>query len=223
MGEFLFWFFVIVAVPGVCIFVWSGHIKEKHIATIDDHIQDLAEARLRLIPTAQFGLVDDRKWKKIKRDFVLGHFELSSRREHALAQEAWMARIDVEIDKYLANKALVAVPTALAESTAIPTPPAGSGIVYILTNPSMPGLVKIGMTTRDVSSRLRELNSATGVPQAFEVIYTVAVVDCAAAERFVHEALHSKRTNQGREFFRVDTSEAIDTLLIARQRHALPS
>ena len=38
------------------------------------------------------------------------------------------------------------------------------GIVYLLTNPVMPGLVKIGMTTReDMDSRMRELYS-TGVP-----------------------------------------------------------
>ena len=42
------------------------------------------------------------------------------------------------------------------------------GLVYVLTNSAMPGLVKIGMTTRDsVDTRMKELYS-TGVPVPFE-------------------------------------------------------
>ena len=38
------------------------------------------------------------------------------------------------------------------------------GIVYVLTNPVMPGIIKIGMTQRnDIEGRLRELYT-TGVP-----------------------------------------------------------
>jgi hypothetical protein len=217
MGDFLFSFITIVVVLGGCAFVWSKHVAEEHTATIDEHIADLAQTRLRLIPPAQFGLVDDRKWNKIKRDFVAGHFQLSGRKEHAFAQQAWMKKIDIMIDEHLANQAILDVAIPEAKDVASTIAACGSGIVYLLTNPSMPGLVKIGMTTRDIGSRLRELNAPTGVPQPFEVIYTVEVSDCAAAERFVHHALHSKRANQGREFFRIETTEAINTLLIALQ------
>lgn len=49
------------------------------------------------------------------------------------------------------------------------------GIVYLLTNPAMPGLVKIGMTERDsMDARLRELYS-TGVPVPFECQYACKV------------------------------------------------
>ena len=42
------------------------------------------------------------------------------------------------------------------------------GIVYLLTNPVMPGLVKIGMTTQeDIDKRMKELYT-TGVPVPFE-------------------------------------------------------
>lgn len=38
------------------------------------------------------------------------------------------------------------------------------GIVYLLTNPVMPGLAKIGMTTQeDIDKRMKELYT-TGVP-----------------------------------------------------------
>ena len=41
------------------------------------------------------------------------------------------------------------------------------GIVYLLTNPVMPGLVKIGMTTQeDIDKRMKELYT-TGVPVPF--------------------------------------------------------
>ena len=40
------------------------------------------------------------------------------------------------------------------------------GIVYLLTNPVMPGLVKIGMTTQeDIDKRMKELYT-TGIPCA---------------------------------------------------------
>ena len=38
----------------------------------------------------------------------------------------------------------------------------------MLSNPSIPGLLKIGLTTRLMEERLAELNSATGVPEPFE-------------------------------------------------------
>ncbi len=46
-----------------------------------------------------------------------------------------------------------------------------TGIVYVLSNRAMPGLVKIGMTTRpELDARLKELYT-TGVPVPFDVEY----------------------------------------------------
>ena len=45
------------------------------------------------------------------------------------------------------------------------TTPNNYGIVYVLTNPAMPDLVKIGMTNRDtIDARMKELFN-TSVPQ----------------------------------------------------------
>jgi len=45
------------------------------------------------------------------------------------------------------------------------------GVVYVLTNPEIPGLVKIGKTSRgSVDVRLNELHS-TGVPVPFQCAF----------------------------------------------------
>lgn len=81
------------------------------------------------------------------------------------------------------------------------------GYVYILSNESMPGLVKIGRTSRSVDGRAHELYS-TGVPTPFKVEEEVCTPDCAELERWVHEALESCRLSSSREFFRCKVSDA---------------
>ena len=56
------------------------------------------------------------------------------------------------------------------------------GIVYVLTNPAMPGMVKIGRTGRQVEARLSDLYS-TGVPLPFECEYAARVKDQNERER----------------------------------------
>ena len=61
------------------------------------------------------------------------------------------------------------------------------GIVYLLTNPVMPGLVKIGMTTQeDIDKRMKELYT-TGVPVPFECQFACKVKkgDCAKIDKGV--------------------------------------
>ena len=85
------------------------------------------------------------------------------------------------------------------------------GYVYILSNPSMPGLLKIGKTTRSVGQRCGELY-VTGVPLPFEVVAEVLAPDCGELERYVHKALHQFRVSEFREFFAVDANKAIRAL-----------
>ena len=47
------------------------------------------------------------------------------------------------------------------------------GIVYVLSNPAMPDIVKIGKT-RDINQRLSSLYS-TGVPLPFKCVYAKEV------------------------------------------------
>ena len=84
------------------------------------------------------------------------------------------------------------------------------GIVYLLTNPVMPGLVKIGMTTReDMDARIKELYS-TCVPVPFECQFACRVkkADCAKIEKALHTAFSPQRINANREFFRIQVEQA---------------
>ena len=84
------------------------------------------------------------------------------------------------------------------------------GIVYLLTNPVMPGLVKIGMTTQeDIDKRMKELYT-TGVPVPFECKFACKVKksDCLKIEKALHKAFDPQRVNQNREFFRINVEQA---------------
>lgn len=89
------------------------------------------------------------------------------------------------------------------------------GYVYILINSSMPGLIKVGKTTKAPNERADELSKATGVPTPFVVGYQMAVNNCTKAEQFVHTCLESKghRINDNREFFNASMTEAINAIL----------
>lgn len=85
-----------------------------------------------------------------------------------------------------------------------------TGIVYVLANSAMPGLVKIGMITRgDIDTRMKELYS-TGVPVPFDCVYAceVKVSDCAKIEKALHKAFEPNRINANREFFKIDATQA---------------
>lgn len=88
------------------------------------------------------------------------------------------------------------------------------GYVYILKNPSMPGLLKIGKTTRSVQQRANELWQ-TGVPTPFEVVAEVLSPDCHELEKAVHSLLAGTRVSEMREFFAVDEAHARRSLSAA--------
>jgi len=86
------------------------------------------------------------------------------------------------------------------------------GIIYVLTNPAMPGLVKIGKTSRDsVHARLTELYS-TGVPVPFECAFAGRIIDEARVEKAFHKAFGPYRVNPKREFFTIEPEQAIALL-----------
>ena len=70
------------------------------------------------------------------------------------------------------------------------------GIVYVLTNPAMPGMVKIGKTGREVEARLNDLYT-TGVPLPFECVYAARVADMDKVEKAFHNASVLTESTQG--------------------------
>lgn len=88
------------------------------------------------------------------------------------------------------------------------------GFIYILTNEAMPGIVKVGKTGGEPTSRARQLSSATGVPARFSVFRQYAVTDCDDAEGFSHRILERVfgRPNTRREFFSA-SPDAVAALL----------
>lgn len=95
------------------------------------------------------------------------------------------------------------------------------GTVYVLTNPAMPGMVKIGKTTKDVSYRLSDLYS-TGVPLPFECIYAALVKDVNETEKAFHIAFEPQRVNPRREFFNINPEQAITVLKLMAIQDVTP-
>lgn len=85
------------------------------------------------------------------------------------------------------------------------------GYIYVLSNSSMPGLLKIGFTNRNVKERVQELSSATGVPTPFEIEYYCLTCDVELIETEVHKRFSEYR-QPGKEFFSVSLEQAMATI-----------
>lgn len=91
-----------------------------------------------------------------------------------------------------------------------------SQIVYVLTNPAMPGLVKIGKTTQfEVEERMKQLYG-TGVPLPFDCAFACQVKDASEVEKALHFAFGSNRINPNREFFKIEAERVIAVLKLLK-------
>lgn len=84
--------------------------------------------------------------------------------------------------------------------------------VYVLSNPSMPGLLKIGYTKQLPDLRAYQLSTATGVAIPFRVEYSFKCHEGEFLEAEVHKHLDSYRVSNNREFFNVELNEVIETI-----------
>ena len=92
----------------------------------------------------------------------------------------------------------------------IPKGMTGCQYVYVLSNPLMPGIVKIGFTKNKPSERVKQINSATGVAQDFIVEWALPCFNAHDVEKQVHLYLEENgfRVSKNKEFFSISVNEA---------------
>jgi len=82
------------------------------------------------------------------------------------------------------------------------------GFIYFATNPSMPGIVKIGCSQHP-KIRVQQLSTTTSVPTPFEIRFYQFVLDMERIEQTLHRMLDHCRVNPDREFFQIDVEQAV--------------
>ena len=87
------------------------------------------------------------------------------------------------------------------------------GYVYVLFNPAMPEMVKIGRTASASEARAHKISRATGVPLAFVVAHEEWVPDAAGLETALHRRFRKIRVSRKREFFRLPLKDAVRALV----------
>ncbi len=98
-------------------------------------------------------------------------------------------------------------------------------IIYVLTNEAMPGLVKIGLTSDSVESRIANLSASTGVPLPFECHFAAEIpegVNLEKIEKTLHQLFAEHRINPRREFFKVEPEKVVLALSIGSFKEVTP-
>ena len=93
----------------------------------------------------------------------------------------------------------------------------GDGWVYVLTNEAMPGLVKVGCTSKTPEIRAEELSGETSAPGPFAVAYAAFVSSHKQVETIIHRELkaagfHHTPEKPKKEFFKCDPLDAIECI-----------
>ncbi|MFJ2805083.1 GIY-YIG nuclease family protein [Kitasatospora sp. NPDC087271] len=91
------------------------------------------------------------------------------------------------------------------------------GFVYVMVNPAMPDLVKIGWSEHLPEDRAEGL-SKTAVPFPFQVAYRAKTLRHREVERQAHRLLAAARVAPNREFFRVSVEDAVGAVRLAQEQ-----
>jgi len=95
----------------------------------------------------------------------------------------------------------------------------GDQWVYILSNPTTPGLLKIGYTKLTPDERAKQISNATGVALPYKVEWAFKCFNGEQLEGEVHRKLKAYRVNNNREFFQISLEEAKETVTLLGQNY----
>ena len=98
----------------------------------------------------------------------------------------------------------------IKNSLALPSEYMSGGFIYVLSNESLNGIYKVGMTRRNILKRLHELSASTSIPTPFKLEALFHSEDPVRDEREIHKLLEESRVSLNREFFSGSLSEIID-------------
>jgi hypothetical protein len=89
------------------------------------------------------------------------------------------------------------------------------GKVYIFTNDSMPGIIKIGITDLEsIEDRIKSLDN-TSIPKPFRFYFAIETEKYKEIEKLMHNAFSDYRIRNNREFFEMDPERAVAALKIS--------
>lgn len=146
------------------------------------------------------------KWLEAKQQWVLEHSATRRGQEFRLFRRLPKFVTDEATAKEWADIQLKKFNAALDVADESAWKAAGGGFLYALSNPLMPGLLKIGKTSKTPQWRCADLSKMLPVPCTLE--HSIAVLRITAAESAVHWALRECRVNPRREWFRVSVDDA---------------
>ena len=89
----------------------------------------------------------------------------------------------------------------------------GDSWVYILSNPSLPNMLKIGYTKGEPETRAKQVSSSTGVALPYKVEWAFQCFNGFQLEQEVHRELESYRVNHRKEFFDIPLDEAQEAIV----------
>jgi T5orf172 domain len=89
-----------------------------------------------------------------------------------------------------------------------------TGFVYVMTNPAIPDMIKVGYTRLLPEDRASDLFT-TGVPEPFEVVYRRLTSRPLAVESETHSLLSASRWSKDREFFRTSLAAAVEAVRLS--------
>lgn len=91
--------------------------------------------------------------------------------------------------------------------------------VYVLSNPTMPNILKIGFTDRTPEDRVKEISRSTGVALPYEVEFAFHCYDGMRLEGEIHKNLSKYRLSNNKEHFSVSLDEAKKTIINLGQNY----